>query len=1057
MKRMTKKKSKRLLCLVLALTLVFAFNITPAFAFTDAAAVAGSEVTDDGTDDTTELNTTSVTTSGSVASIGDTTYETLAEAFAAATSGNTIKLLSDVTVSNATYNGSGLYQASSDITLDLNEYSLTVDTTRVFGVLDGGSLTVKNGTVSIASGTSASATQFVILRGTCSFTAENVTFDSNSVSGNFIQTASGCEATIALTDCTITNVTTTVVYDADGKSGVTLTDCSYSVVPVVCPTTLEDYSYTIVLNEELASGNYEECGTLYFDYVVNNGGSIDVSAITLNSKYGASLTVNESGTVKGAVTVASGTSMTVNGGTVEGSVKSAGTFTMTSGTVSGSGSQVVYVTGGSVAISGGEIKNTAESGNARGLVFETDATVSGTITGGMFTGVDIALIARSSVNNSVTISGGTYTATKGINLVANILANNYGVYDTAGTELSSSGNYYISSLDDKTVVVDIASSARVASVTSDETTTYYLTLADAVATATSGDTVTLLADTTLTEDLTISTSITLALGDYTINTGGYVTYISNNATVSITADDGGIKNIATATGKTVAGYHTVLYVYSGSTLNITGGTYSTCTAYLLVISGTATIENADLVSTLDQTQTNAGYSNSAALVQVSGSSAELTFISGSLNAGTSEGDAADLYGIYLANGGTVILGEKDGDDENLVIDSANAAISMNNTTSYPACTITIYSGTYTVHKGSSSQEQFVCVLYLSGDCDVNISGGTFANKASSSSYSSASSYNTSYNHIISIPYSNTATSVTITGGTFTTDSDAEVFYIGTSTASGSGTSTIALSGGTYSTAVAAEYCADGYVPTSSTDEETGLTTYGVTEFYLGVSSDSSKSVSASIASGYGTSTLYVGVSASDISNYSTTAYPTMGLTYTDDDGEEHTYIFAGWYSYSDDTYSAMEDFPESTEAYAKFVDADVLTVKCIVSSVNSAIRWRFMTSLDTLYYKAVGFTVTDSSDNEVTLSKTSISKTSLTVTSVSPSIKTLATDFSSASTRVATAYFDDADNTTSVTYTVTPYWTTGDGTTVTGETASFTYTGNVGALTADGTETEAAE
>ena len=94
---MTKLKSKRLLSLILSLAMVFTVTTAPVFA------------ADDGTD----------ATGTSVASIGNTTYETLADAFAAASTGDTITLEQDVTVDESSKSDNGLYQVSGDVTLIL--------------------------------------------------------------------------------------------------------------------------------------------------------------------------------------------------------------------------------------------------------------------------------------------------------------------------------------------------------------------------------------------------------------------------------------------------------------------------------------------------------------------------------------------------------------------------------------------------------------------------------------------------------------------------------------------------------------------------------------------------------------------------------------------------------------------------------------------------------------------------------------------------------------------------------------------------------------------------
>ncbi len=609
-------------------------------------------------------------------------------------------------------------------------------------------------------------------------------------------------------------------------------------------------------------------------YTVVNVGTISlISGGTFTTGDGTSSTLgNRSALIRNGDGTTAGTITSITGGTFTGAAVilknesgstigsiSGGTFTMDNSVNQWYGGNAMImnygtigsITGGTfnalgTGVRAGETEETATY-NRYFLTSYTDVTISdATVT--MAGTYNVMFSVKTGV--TVCITSGTYTISSdddSNSLFA--VASDASVEISGGTYSSDVSDYVIASMKSSTsdgttytvTALEESDSATVASVTSGEATTYYSSLSAAIAAASDGDTVTLLADTTMTANITISTDITLALGDYTVTTGGYLTMIAADADVTITADEGGIKNTNTATGtSSVNAICGVLYVYEGGTLTITGGTYSTCTAYLLTVCGTATVDGASLVSTLDQNQTNAGYVNNRALVQVSGENAKFTFTSGYLNAGKSEGNSADLYGIYLMDGATLVLGSED-DNSGPTIDSVNAAISLNNTTSSPSITVTIYGGTYTVYKGAtaSSGEKYASVLYLAGDCDVNIYGGTFKNDCSSSTYTT---YTTSYNHVISIPYSNTDTNITISGGTFDSGStDGTVFYVGTSAgSSGSGTLSISISGGDFSDVVAYEYCATGYIPTDA-DETTGM--YTVTQgSYVASVTDSSDNV-----------------------------------------------------------------------------------------------------------------------------------------------------------------------------------------------------------------------
>ncbi|MCC8103447.1 MAG: hypothetical protein LIP11_14715, partial [Clostridiales bacterium] len=240
---------------------------------------------------------------------------------------------------------------------------------------------------------------------------------------------------------------------------------------------------------------------------------------------------------------------------------------------------------------------------------------------------------------------------------------------------------------------------------------------------------------------------------------------------------------------------------------------------------------------------------------------------------------------------------------------------------------------------------------------------------------------------------------------------------------------------------------------------------------LGVSSNASSSVTAESVVDYGESTMYVEVSADNISEYySTSAYPTTDLTFTEDetgddseddggDGDDsnskddgdgdttttHSYIFAGWYSSEDgETFTAMTDIPTS-DAYAKFVDADMIAIKCVLtphadSGYNTV---RFVSSLDTDSYHDMAFIVTNSEETEVTtLTKSTLIGSYYTVSSVSCTF--YPTDFSKVSKYIVTNSFKDTNQMTA--FTVTPRIKTLDGTLVYGEPVTFNITGSTASV-----------
>ena len=96
-------------------------------------------------------------------------------------------------------------------------------------------------------------------------------------------------------------------------------------------------------------------------------------------------------------------------------------------------------------------------------------------------------------------------------------------------------------------------------------------------------------------------------------------------------------------------------------------------------------------------------------------------------------------------------------------------------------------------------------------------------------------------------------------------------------------------------------------------------------------------------------------------------------TYPSKDG----YVFAGWYQDAAFQNPVTDTTPE-TGAYAKFVDADVLTVRCQLKKdtliESPATELRVITSVDSLEYQEVGFEIKAGGKQLVTTSKTVYNK-----------------------------------------------------------------------------------
>ena len=145
-------------------------------------------------------------------------------------------------------------------------------------------------------------------------------------------------------------------------------------------------------------------------------------------------------------------------------------------------------------------------------------------------------------------------------------------------------------------------------------------------------------------------------------------------------------------------------------------------------------------------------------------------------------------------------------------------------------------------------------------------------------------------------------------------------------------------------------------------------------------------------------------------------------------------IFAGWFTDETCTTAYTED---TGKAYAKFIDENILTVKAQISSGTTAnsekTSIRFITSVDSLKYQNVGFKITCNGktiDRKMTKVYTAINAGG---TKVKPTV------FSKDSMYMeAYALNNIPNNAFGKKFTVTPYYTTLDGTVVEGETKTFT-------------------
>lgn len=259
--------------------------------------------------------------------------------------------------------------------------------------------------------------------------------------------------------------------------------------------------------------------------------------------------------------------------------------------------------------------------------------------------------------------------------------------------------------------------------------TYYPTLAEAAAAATSGDTIKLLAN--VTENITIPSgkTMTLDLNGKTLtgvtdadvahnNSAEYKAVITNKGTLTVvdTASGGAITDASPYFKKAT------IYNTQSSTLNLLGGTVSKGTSgayYVLLNHGTATINGATVQSA--DTETSAilnGYSTSAWETIPTDSNtkiATMTISSGTVTGGRYAVKNGEAYARLNITGGTFSKGASD------------AAAIIN----YSNCEATISGGTFAA---DGAKDVISCKARTNangaGTTGLSVTGGSFSGSIS---------------------------------------------------------------------------------------------------------------------------------------------------------------------------------------------------------------------------------------------------------------------------------------------------------------------------------------
>ena len=278
-------------------------------------------------------------------------------------------------------------------------------------------------------------------------------------------------------------------------------------------------------------------------------------------------------------------------------------------------------------------------------------------------------------------------------------------------------------------------------------------------------------------DITVNDTVTLNLKGATINTKGFSIVVSGgNLTVTgngtITNDVAGVKNTDA---------HDIFTVTRGK-LTVNNGLFNTVAAQIINAQGENTnVTIVDGSFNFTGTDTNLKAVDSKAIIAVS-NGASLSFYSGNIDADEVTSDVCALYGVYAATGADVTIG-RSGSNNGPSITTGCAAIGFNNTTSSPAVDLTIYGGEFKSSLGEYDGK-FNSVLYLSGQANINIYGGSFTTEASKG-------------YVISIPYAKVGLDLNISGGTFDASDGLYVIYTTESSSTKADDNSLSISGGTF--------------------------------------------------------------------------------------------------------------------------------------------------------------------------------------------------------------------------------------------------------------------
>ncbi len=357
----------------------------------------------------------------------------------------------------------------------------------------------------------------------------------------------------------------------------------------------------------------------------------------------------------------------------------------------------------------------------------------------------------------------------------------------------------------------------VASITSGETTTYYTTLSAAISAASSGDTVTLLADTSMSSYFTVGDgkSITLDLGGHTLT--AKLNVINGNLTVkngTITGTQplnvyGSTTDTANYSVLTVESDVTISEAYWGICLFPNSSNDKLGYGAVINMAGTITSTNGVGIFISG----NLGNSEDTANAMAASDNVPVVNVTGTINT-SGPGVAMNGYAVVNVSDYASITGQQAISVKRGVLNVTGGTLTATGNYIDPATAN--YNGT----EETGAAISVTSTYNYAGTIVVNISGGTITSTNGNALYighSGSESSTTTYT---------TGLSVSVTGGTFSTSADdVEAVYIAEAVEGDAESYTQGIiSGGSFSTQVDPSYCATGYAPETEADSETGLYT-----------------------------------------------------------------------------------------------------------------------------------------------------------------------------------------------------------------------------------------